>query len=133
MNELRPIFIYALVSTRDGNLPWYIGQSVDVFGRLKKHGLSGHASKVEWIAKELAAGFEIQARVLEECSSQALANEREVFWINRFLTVNPDLLNGTRGGSPTRPAYLQSILAQQREAMANDAQWLAATTLQEVK
>ena len=127
MNHARPIFVYALVSTRDeGRLPWYIGQSVDVFGRLKKHALSGHASKVEWIRAERAAGFEIQARILEECDSQAGANNREAYWISRFITINPNLLNGTRGGSPTRPAYLQSILAQQREAMAADTAWLAS-------
>jgi hypothetical protein len=119
--------VYALVSTRDGGrLPWYIGQSVDVFGRLKKHVLSGHAGKVEWMRAERDAGFEIQARILEECDSQAGANDREAYWIGRFMTVNPNLLNGTRGGSPARPAYLQSILAQQRAAMAADATWLAS-------
>jgi hypothetical protein len=124
-DNMRPIFVYALVSTRDGGLPWYIGQSVDVFGRLKKHVLSGHVSKVEWMRAERAAGFEIQARILEECGSQAQANDREAYWIDYFLTINPELLNGTRGGNPARPAYLQSILDQQRTAMAADAAWLA--------
>ena len=123
----RAIFIYALVSTRDeGRMPWYIGQSVDVFGRLKKHVLSGHASKVEWMRAERMAGFEIRARVLEECDGQAHANDREAFWINHFLAINPQLFNGTRGGKPGRSEYLESILAEQRKAMAADFEWLTS-------
>jgi hypothetical protein len=131
---MRAIFIYALVSTRDGGvLPWYVGQSVDVFGRLKKHGLSGHASKVAWLRAEREAGFEIQARVLEECGSQSQANDREAFWINHFQAINPQLLNGTRGGKPGRVEYLQSIQAEQRTAMAADAEWLTSLEKPAVK
>jgi hypothetical protein len=31
------VFIYVLVSSRDENLVWYVGQSVDVHGRYDKH------------------------------------------------------------------------------------------------
>jgi hypothetical protein len=126
------IFIYALVSTRDGgNAVWYVGQSVDVQGRFEKHHLKDAKAgrkKASWIRAELEAGFTVYPRVVEECTT-ANANEREAFWIEFFARTNAGLTNGTNGtGSAQRRRWLDKVAVEQRAQLESDREWLVQHT-----
>jgi len=123
------VFIYALVSERDGcTLPWYIGQTVDCEHRLQDHLRECEIFKTrqaEWTRKEKADGFQVALRIIEETVKDN-AHEREEYWIAKLRQVNPELKNSTAGNAHNgRQKYLLKVQAQQRERLQQDAAWLA--------
>ena len=136
MGTVVPVFIYALVSTRD-NLPRYVGQSVDVFGRLRIHMQCLKPSPdrrdaaatfgkpvYDWIRGEVNAGFQIEARILEECPDKYAADKREAYWISQLRGQGHQLTNETTGNGRRTQAWRAKTLAEQREALVRDKEWL---------
>ncbi len=134
-----PIFIYALVSTRDDR-PGYIGQSVDVEGRHKIHlqclnpdperrdAASTFGKPVyEWIRSEIAAGFRIETRIIEETPDNFTADDREGFWIAKLRAAGYTLHNSTGGNGRRTPKWREKVLARDREQLASDREWLSKT------
>jgi hypothetical protein len=132
-----PIFIYALVSTRDKK-PSYVGQSLDVEGRLKVHlqclnlqptrrdaAATFGKPVYDWIKSEVAAGFQIESRILEECPDKSTADKQETFWIAKIREAGYALHNGTNGSGRRTSAWRAKVLAEQRAQLERDRQWVA--------
>jgi GIY-YIG catalytic domain len=125
----KTVFIYALVSERDGyTLPWYVGQTVDVDVRLYDLVRDCDENETEqalWTRGEKTGGYNIEMRILEETVKDS-AHEREAYWIAQMRAVNAGLRNSTRGNAHTnRKQYLIKKQAQQRQRISADAVWLA--------
>ena len=134
-----PIFIYALVSTRDDR-PGYIGQSVDIEGRHKIHlqclnpdperrdAASTFGKPVyEWIRSEVKAGFQIETRVIEETPDSASADNHERCWIAKLRAAGYTLHNSTSGNGHRTPNWREKVLARARARLASDREWLSKT------
>jgi len=126
---IETVFIYALVSERDGyTLPWYIGQTVDVDVRLydlMRECVDNGTEQGLWTRGEKSDGYKIEMRILEETVKDD-ANEREAYWIAQMRDVNPRLRNSTKGNAHTnREEYLLKAQARQRERISMHAVWLA--------
>ena len=126
-----PIFIYALVSERDGRqMPYYVGQALEPDLRLNVDHLKKitNSAKGRWIQKELSAGFAVGFRLLEECPDKATADERECYWIEVFRSHNPDLTNTGSGNKRAQAenwkARLQKAAVKHRAQLAKDKEWL---------
>jgi GIY-YIG catalytic domain len=100
-----PIFIYALVSTRDTS-PRYVGQSVRVFDRLKVHlaaarpgrgAATSEKAVRDWIRRERNDKFNIEARFLEECPDKQTADRQESYWIEELRSRGFQLTNENKG------------------------------------
>ena len=122
------IFIYALVSSREfERTVWYVGQSVDVDRRFTLHtnGQRREGSrKCAWFNKEIADGFTVTAKLIEECRDQFTADEREAYWIGFFRDRNPLLTNGTTGAQSQRFAELAKVQEKCRKRLVQDREWL---------
>ena len=123
-------FIYGLVSSRDGgNLIWYVGQSFRVQERFGRHHLrESNGAKGKWVQKELAEGFAVSYRILEECPDEAAANVREDAWIDACRKINSGLTNGIFGSrvNAKRAKFLAKCLAESREQLERDREWVAS-------
>ena len=119
------IFIYALVSSRDGeSTVWYVGQSVDVQARFDKHQSKiSRGRRGRWIQKELAHGFTVRPRLIEECPDKMTANAREAYWIDFFRKLNPQLTNGTSDPRNRRGTSLSKVVKEQRQRLKQDRKW----------
>jgi group I intron endonuclease len=88
--------IYKITHRESGKC--YVGQSVDIFSRWKRHSnLAGKKLshiQTAFIAHGIASFSFV---VLEECDRELL-NEREIFWIAHFDCAAPNGYNLTSGG-----------------------------------
>lgn len=134
-----PVFIYALVSTRDDR-PCYVGQSLDVPGRLKIHlqclncaddrrdaAATFGKPVYDWIKREHGAGFQIEARILEETPNKFEADTRERFWISELRSKGFALHNSTSGNGNRVATWREKSLLQQREQLMRDRAWVEQT------
>lgn len=119
------IFIYVLVSSRDENVVWYVGQSVDVHGRYENHhARDSRTAKGQWIQRERESGFAVRPRIIEECPTKAIADDREAYWIGFFRELNSELMNGTDGAyTKARQDFLGKVAQKQRSQLQEDLQW----------
>lgn len=132
---MRPIFIYALVSTRDINDPHYIGQSVDALDRTKHHlaclpsptrkGSAADHAAYEWMREECKVGYDIEVRVVEETpGDKDTADQRERQWIDKLRVAGYKLCNSTKGNRGRTPEQREKILAANRQQLEQDRAWV---------
>ena len=108
--EDKNIGIYSITNVINGKR--YIGQSTNIKKRWQKHHTEYKNPKANTydypiykaIRKYGLEYFDFQ--VLEYCDADKL-NEREVYWIDKYDTLN-DGYNQTWGGSSCKAAKLQS-------------------------
>jgi hypothetical protein len=132
----KTVFIYALVSSRDGfRLPWYVGQTVDCQHRIADHLRECQQFKTAqafWTRQELADGFKVEYRIIEETDKDN-AHAREEFWITKMSTVNKNLKNSTAGNNHSgREKHLARVQPIQREEMKAHGPWLADLLVEEL-
>jgi len=91
--------IYGLVDPADGRIR-YIGQAIRPRARLGRHrrDLSGVTHRQNWIRSVRDAGRTVEMVVIDECQTQAEANQLETHYIALLRTMGFDLTNTTDGG-----------------------------------
>ncbi|KKM26747.1 hypothetical protein LCGC14_1581750, partial [marine sediment metagenome] len=91
------LFIYLLIDPQDKK-PMYIGMSKDPGERLKMHMYPSQLKlypshpKTIWLNELLFLALKPVLQVLEEVD-ETNANNREVYWINHYKNINPNLTN----------------------------------------
>lgn len=95
------VYIYGLVCPLENKI-MYVGKSYDVKLRFRQHILlakNGESSvKAHWIRELIDNGLMPTVTIIEACSQDEW-QEREHHWIAHYQSVNPNLKNGTPGGS----------------------------------
>lgn len=93
--------IYALTCP-DTGIVRYIGKSTVGLERPNKHktkmSLIAQTHKNNWIKSLLAQNKTYGIKVLEECDSKEVLNEREMHWIKFYRDTGHNLTNATDGG-----------------------------------
>ena len=79
----------------------YVGQTVNLKRRYRKHKKSDYGSKInpkrQWVEELFTLGLYPIIEQIEICPRNC-ANEREQYWIAYYREQYPDLLNVSDGG-----------------------------------
>jgi hypothetical protein len=108
MSQTSQYLIYGLVDPRTNQLR-YIGLSSCGLRRPKAHTTEYHlyrpdlksnrfSHKQRWLQGLIAAGFQPDIVILEECSSREALNEAEIFNIQYYRSIGCNLTNHQPGG-----------------------------------
>lgn len=94
-------YIYGLIDPRNGNL-MYVGKSNNPTLRLGGHRKDPlkNPRKRNWIFELKSQSLDPIIRIFEICALEKW-EQREIFWINKFLSEGCDLFNLNKGGGGT--------------------------------
>ena len=124
------MIIYKVTNNINGKV--YIGQSVQPLKkRRQSHEKAAYSNTKEWTyflwALREHGKENFIWEVIEECSNHEELNDREVYYIKRYKSDNPDIgYNSTPGGSGTQSGKNQSISTVLAEGQAVNRKWLNA-------
>jgi len=93
---VKTVYIYVLIDpeTRECR---YVGKTISLRGRFRKHYLAGNAEKLTWLEKLKERGLQPVMEVLEETNPTDWAS-RERWWIAEGKRLGWPLLNADTGG-----------------------------------
>jgi hypothetical protein len=93
--------IYGLTCPDTGIIR-YIGKSSTGFARPKQHAskssLIGISHKNNWVKSLIMNNKIYGIKVIEECDTKEILNEREIYWIKFYKDKGANLTNSTEGG-----------------------------------
>lgn len=98
--SMKIIYIYCLKDT-NGNIR-YVGKTNNIKRRLQSHiseakKIKGKRYVLNWISSLIKNNQKPILEVLEECN-ELNWQEREIYWINYYRSINPNLCNICDGG-----------------------------------
>lgn len=102
MTKISEYLIYGLTDPTTNTIR-YIGKSSSGLKRPTSHtspySLKIRSLKTNWILSLIKKNAKPKIIIIEECASESVLNEREVFWIKLCKTGGCRLTNGTDGGN----------------------------------
>ena len=116
--------IYKITNTQNGKV--YIGQSVDILRRWRKHLLNSQSAKSHEFNSPLHRAFKkynissFSFDIIEYCDKKSL-NEKEKYWINFYNSRNKSFgYNIAEGGSNSHPVALSQDDVDIIKTLLND-------------